>query len=717
MAFVRSVILALTLFVAGLSQAAWAQTSAAGVTAEDLATLTDLEALSISPDGRLAAFVARRGDPRANGYAQRWIAVSIATGEVRELADAGDPVLAHAYGYINGNITQSKPLWSPDSGAIFYRKDQNGRSELWRTSIRDRVTQKVADFDGEIQHMEVGADGSSLIVNAGPDIRRAQAELQREGLSGFLYDSRFSLPLSTRPLMPRDFGRDAVTRLSKSSAYEAQERNFSVDLRTLRYDEIPAGRAGAVRTPTRSAERTHSTEREPRATDGKGRRAWFEARDPALQGALPPVTLVAALSPSSKSVTCRAPECTGVLFQAVFWRKDEVLFARSETRLPGPQTLYAWNVRSGTVRRLFVAETRSLGPDCALSGHELICLHQELRKPARLVAIHLDSGGLRTLYEPNERLTQRSGGYAVVPVDALAAPSVPIRGLLVRRNDLAGQRLPLAMVTYRCSGFLRGGVGDEYPILPLASQGLAVLCVDAPEDGNRLAVLQWGEYEREGRNDDVEKRRVQAGLDALVQKLVDRGEIDGRRVALTGLSFGAEATNYALFNMPSLTVAIASSAAMAPSNVFMSQAAGGWRAWEKWGLSDPYGERWRALSVVHNTARITAPLLLNVADHEVIGASAETFSALERAGRSVEMYVFPDEYHVKWQPAHRLAIYHRNIDWLNFWLRGAESNLSGDAAQYERWRALRAGQCRLFGKGGEQPTTNGAPWYCEGAQR
>ena len=63
--------------------------------------------------------------------------------------------------------------------------------------------------------------------------------------------------------------------------------------------------------------------------------------------------------------------------------------------------------------------------------------------------------------------------------------------------------------------------------------------------------------------------------------------------------------------------------------------------------------------------------------------------ALANAGKPVEMYRFPDEYHVKWQPAHRYAVYNRNIDWFNFWLRDVESGLTGDPEQYPRWRELR----------------------------
>jgi hypothetical protein len=88
-------------------------------------------------------------------------------------------------------------------------------------------------------------------------------------------------------------------------------------------------------------------------------------------------------------------------------------------------------------------------------------------------------------------------------------------------------------------------------------------------------------------------------------------------------------------------------------------------------------------------------LLLNVADHEMIDAM-HPYTALEQAGRAVEMYVFPGEHHIKSEPAHRLAIYQRNIDWMNFWLRGVEDPDPAKAPQYQRWRSLRDKQCKLF---------------------
>jgi dipeptidyl aminopeptidase/acylaminoacyl peptidase len=41
-----------------------------------------------------------------------------------------------------------------------------------------------------------------------------------------------------------------------------------------------------------------------------------------------------------------------------------------------------------------------------------------------------------------------------------------------------------------------------------------------------------------------------------------------------------------------------------------------------------------------------------------------TYRELKRRGWPIELYVYPDEGHVKLHPAHRMAIYNRNTEWL-----------------------------------------------------
>jgi hypothetical protein len=79
---------------------------------------------------------------------------------------------------------------------------------------------------------------------------------------------------------------------------------------------------------------------------------------------------------------------------------------------------------------------------------------------------------------------------------------------------------------------------------------------------------------------------------------------------------------------------------------------------------------------------------MQVADEEYV-LSLEAFAALREQRRPVELHVFPDEHHVKWQPAHRRAVYERNLDWFDFWLSCREDPDPRKRAQYRRWNALR----------------------------
>jgi len=81
-------------------------------------------------------------------------------------------------------------------------------------------------------------------------------------------------------------------------------------------------------------------------------------------------------------------------------------------------------------------------------------------------------------------------------------------------------------------------------------------------------------------------------------------------------------------------------------------------------------------------------ILMQLADEEYL-LSLEAFQALREHNKSVEMYVFPKEHHIKWQPVHRFAIYNRNIDWFSFWLRSYIDPDPSKKAQYERWKAMR----------------------------
>src|SRR3546814_13560309 len=64
-------------------------------------------------------------------------------------------------------------------------------------------------------------------------------------------------------------------------------------------------------------------------------------------------------------------------------------------------------------------------------------------------------------------------------------------------------------------------------------------------------------------------------------------------------------------------------------------------------------------------------------------------TALRQSGMPSDLVVFPDEDHIKSQPAHRLAVYRRNLDWFGFWLKDEFPSDPPRRTEVERWQELR----------------------------
>ena len=63
------------------------------------------------------------------------------------------------------------------------------------------------------------------------------------------------------------------------------------------------------------------------------------------------------------------------------------------------------------------------------------------------------------------------------------------------------------------------------------------------------------------------------------------------------------------------------------------------------------------------------PLLWQVSDSELSHALFD-HNLLFDEGHPVEMYVYPNAFHIKHQPIHRYNVYRRNVQWMQYWLQG-----------------------------------------------
>src|SRR3546814_9471386 len=57
--------------------------------------------------------------------------------------------------------------------------------------------------------------------------------------------------------------------------------------------------------------------------------------------------------------------------------------------------------------------------------------------------------------------------------------------------------------------------------------------------------------------------------------------------------------------------------------------------------------------------------------------------------QQADLYVFPHEPHIKFQPRHKLAVYQRNLDWFRFWLQDYDDPDPAEREQYTHWCEMR----------------------------
>jgi dipeptidyl aminopeptidase/acylaminoacyl peptidase len=638
--------------------------------------------VGVSPDGKSLAFVMTRADPAANAECRAVVTIGMAPGSRPMVVDqGGEPVyelvasrgLATDYGYPALN----QPRWSPDGRWIAYLRRDGGVTRLWKASTAGGNAKPVAQAPVDIATFAWSRDSSALIYGARESVTAAYAAIAREGLSGYLYDAR------TRP-------------------YDHTAPDISLPLPyTYHIIELATGKVRPA-----SADEQALAEPPPPSTslsyyfrDGgfsAGWRAWTEQDD--RTRFMSPVRLWVA-DGSGHRIVCPDPVCTGTIddtLTGLWWEGDghTVLFTR---RIGSETTLFSWDVRARRARRVFATEDLLAG--CQLDGPALVCAREGSMQPRQIVAIDLARGSERVIFDPNpefaevrlgsvERLHWKNA-YGIASFGDLVLPP----GFRPETADPA-HRLPLIVVQYQTRGFLRGGTGDEYPIQLFAARGYAVLSVQNPppyytrEPDGPWHTSEEAEVENM-RNFNLRKSNLSSLVTGL-EMVMARGYVDPKRIGLTGLSDGSTTVQFALANTNLFAAASMSSAGTdSQSMIYGGPALIEERRGEGY---PPAGSDntafWKASSLAFKTDGPRVPLLMQLADREML-LGLEVYTTLRERHWPVELYSFPDEHHLKEQPAHRAAIYRRNLAWFDFWLKGLVSPDVALAPELARWTSLK----------------------------
>lgn len=180
-------------------------------------------------------------------------------------------------------------------------------------------------------------------------------------------------------------------------------------------------------------------------------------------------------------------------------------------------------------------------------------------RPRYLALLDPAAGISEAIFEPNAGF-DRNDGVSVRRLHWRTKLGDEMFGdLVMPKTSSKPAKLPLVIVQYDTKGFLRGGAGDETPIIPLALKGLAILSVQRPSCFAERLGRQWDNWE------DAEAANTRGWRDRSntvksivqgVKEAVSLGIIDERYIAITGLSDGARTAISALITTNLFSTAI-----------------------------------------------------------------------------------------------------------------------------------------------------------------
>jgi hypothetical protein len=625
---------------------------------------------SLSPDGNRAAIAMRRADIASDDYCLGIAVVALDGSGKMTLVDVGGAFVPMVNdirgvpGIPSGAPASSAPLWSADGRQLFYLRRDAGITQLWRAAADGSGAAPLTHSPIDVLSVTWSENRRKLLITTRPALVAGEQAIKREGKRGYHFDARFwtFFESKPRPSLPLPFQITAIDPELGSQDVLSGGEGLSLKARKPEHASLFAASATGI--------------------------AWTAPDHP--EAFLAPEPL--HVSVRGRELPCPAQVC-GRRVTAIWWQnKDQLIILRGGGPEDGGRlSLYSWDVtrKGGPVLRF---QTDDALLNCSPWRGAMLCGWEAANRPRRLVRVELESGRVTTLANPNPEFSRLRLG-TVQRLRWRNAQGMATYGDLVLPPDHeAGQRHPLVVVQYTSKGFLRGGSGDDYPIFLLAQHGFAVLSFQRPgflpatERATDINAVQ-----RINLADFAERRAIFSALDIGVDAAIATGAIDPEKIGITGLSDGASTTQFALINATRFKAAAISSCCDEPSWLFAAGPAYT-EAVLTWGYprqaSD--GEAfWKPISLSLNAASIHTPLLMQLPDAEYRGA-LEPISALRQHGAPVDMYVFPDEYHVKSQPEHRLAVYNRAVGWFEFWLQSSVTDRVGLADEISRWEALRS---------------------------
>jgi len=605
----------------------------------DLLQMRRLAGVQIAPDGTAIAFVLVQAVPTTNSYRSGLFVVSTSsTRAVTELGTAGPPEFD-----ASGQLVSVPPQWSPDSKYITLCFVFNGLRQIARWLRAGGPPQQLTHTENDVQQYEWHRNGREIIYQTIAPID--DAAIRASAQMGLVFDGSIR---ASRAKPVTDLIRERQARKTEWWKY-AIDTN---EARLLTTSELLERQS--IQKSSLTDKDVYLTKRSPDENAIAYIRRLQRPQDFKYYGW--------SLTYQDKSGQTRTlVPATNEFISDLRWSNTgkKIYFAKVSDRMAG---LFEVPAAGGAIKQV----SRSLEQlsNFSFDDHEKLvaCVSENSTRPPNIAIIKLEDGNVSTLTDLNPEFL--SFGLSIpTRLDWSNKYGDTSFGYLFKPIDFdVARKYPLIITTYTAGGFMSGGTGDEFPIPVFASHGFMVLAFNAPDrrpanPGDfKTQMLTWSS--------------PLSSLEIIVERLVRESSVDPERVGLTGLSYGAEITQFAITHS-SVFAAAATGGWSARDPIFYYLTYDGWRRiFKDWIGGSPEGSeswKWKQLAPALNVTNLTCPLLVQAAETEYL-SGLQFYTALKEHEVPVELIVYPNEGHIKNQPLHKLIVYERNLAWFKFWL-------------------------------------------------
>jgi hypothetical protein len=654
-----------------------------GITVDDLVRRAQIPLAALSPDGRYAAYLVVRGDPILNSYR---VVLRLVDTEL-----VSQPINVSEYLVSPEEMFDETGSLMPGSGEIrwmsadelLFTARAGDKMTLTLLHVRDRSLQTLSTGHDRVEIVAVDKAHASLSIVTTDFISMPANPAPRDYSWLVRDDYRFYGPLKN----PKT-GR--WVRRQRYSFGLAPEPALRLDGPSIEeWDRVPATWALPVSPIVENGNETIQTERIPSGDGSK-----IAVRE-------------------SRYLNLINPSATYVSFRVVVLDGPVTTVLVPDTHPFLHSSLLSWTAGDNSINYLQGGPTGTSLKNVTLHGRikEILRVSELLSKPCLLpaqstcqvtsddgrmallvrssnvipgdlVKVDLNSGALTLLDAPN-------GVFATAPHPEVRFYKVGDTGgdtwgrLYLPLYYVKGRRYPLVITNYESSPGFGEATGDEVPILPLVESGIAVfdmysaaLNAESPSGDFRI------EIER--------VRRPLKGMKWIAHRLIAEGIVDSQRIGVAGLSYGAEIAMYAYWNWRGLCTVSAATASWDPSGyLFAGKSYSHFlnrRGFPQ--SSETQLTVWRELAAGLNARADLPPLLLQSPDGEEY-FTEPTWFRLRNAGAPVEWYEYPNEGHVKRNPADKWWVFQRNLEWFRFWMNDVVDADPMKNDQYSRWASYR----------------------------